>query len=242
MRFTFFPTKFYRVVEAIWFRFTDFTMHTKKCGVQRGRNRRKDLGLELVNWRTDGSYCGRLLFKIILKVFFFICEENKSWKRCTLLTRWERQKEKCVPLKVLHRRLCTDACALGTAEAAKRCAGLPSVGLTRETLAVCLLRWWSCAPSLASSRHSPAATGWTRRRPTGWSRGSSMRWCLWGRSGWKVSARGPKSGSLSDRSSVLHGTGLVVLRTWLQHPQAEGAAAVDTGLSWVIHGSVLWIH
>lgn len=68
------------MVEAIWFRFTDFTMHTKKCGVQRGRNRRKDLGLELVNWRTDGSYCGRLLFKIILKVFFFYLRRKQVLK------------------------------------------------------------------------------------------------------------------------------------------------------------------
>lgn len=62
-------------------------------------------------------------------------------------------------------------------------------------------RWWFCAPSPASSRPSFAATGWMRRRWMGWSRGSSTRWCLSGRRGWKVGGEDPEAGVLPDRAS-----------------------------------------
>lgn len=62
-------------------------------------------------------------------------------------------------------------------------------------------RWWFYAPSPASSRPFLAATGWMRRRWMGWSRGSSTRWCLSGRRGWKVGGEGPEAGGLPDRAS-----------------------------------------
>ena len=125
----------------------------------------------------------------------------------------------------------------GAKEAVEHCKEVPIRGLAAED-AIFSPRWWFCAPSLASSRPSLAATGWMRRRRMDWSRGSSMRWCLSGRRDWKVGGgawsqrrpgwqttgsscfaiflwkgKGPLS---SPGSSVLQGTGHAELYSWHQ--------------------------
>ena len=73
----------------------------------------------------------------------------------------------------------------GAKKAVEHCKEVPIRGFAADDV-IFSTRWWFCAPSLASSRPSLAATGWMRRRQMDWSRGSSTRWCLSGRRDWKV--------------------------------------------------------
>ena len=73
----------------------------------------------------------------------------------------------------------------GAKKVLEHCKEVPTRGLAAGDV-IFSPRWWFCALSLASSRPSLAAIGWMRRRRMGSSRGSSMRWCLSGRRGWKV--------------------------------------------------------